>query len=41
VPRDTLDEIARELGLPMSVRETGLARLEESIAGALEEIRAG
>lgn len=41
VPHDTLDEIARELGLPMSVRETGLSRLEEGIADALEEIRAG
>ncbi len=41
VPHDTLDEITRALGLPMSVRETGLSRLEESIADALEEIRAG
>ncbi len=41
VPRDTLDEITRELGLPMSVLETGLSCLEESIADALEEIRAG
>ena len=41
VPQDTLDEITRELGLPMSVLATGLSRLEESIADALEEIGAG
>lgn len=41
VPRFTLNEITRELGLPMSVRETGLSRLEASIADALEELREG
>lgn len=41
VPRNTLDEIVRVLGLPMSVRDIGLSRLEESIAGALEELHAG
>ena len=38
VPRATLDEITRELGLPMSVLPVGLSRLEESIAAALETL---
>lgn len=41
VPHDTLDEIVRCLGLPMSVLETGLSRLEENIAAALERLHAG
>jgi hypothetical protein len=41
VPRDTLDEIVSGLGLPMTVLETGLSRLEENIACALGRLHEG
>lgn len=38
VPEDTLDEISRHLGLPMSVLPVGLDRFEENINAALEAL---
>jgi hypothetical protein len=38
VPGQTLSEISRELGLPMSVLRVGLGRLEENVANALEKL---
>ena len=40
VPEDTLADISGTLGLPMSVKMVGVARLEEKIAAALETLHA-
>ena len=40
VPTSVLDEIGRDLGLPMSVLRVGIGHLEASVAAALEKLDA-
>lgn len=39
VPRTILQDIGRELAMPVTVLPTGLGRLERAVSAALEEFR--